>query len=181
MFDLYTQISTQIYGSGRVYETQGCPFLGEVASLMDLLESVPTQRSVANEAWLLFLPVCSRHKQCLFCFQEADEETARGMRTLKNKVIAAAAELITNVYATATSQDGFIPPIIASSRALIAGCSIATSILKKWTPPQAHAKNLIKCTEILTMFAPHWKGGNNYLGVWRTIIDLIDLEQPRVT
>ncbi|RSL86234.1 hypothetical protein CEP51_002924 [Fusarium floridanum] len=178
---LYVQVSDQLYGRGQVYETQACPFVGEVGTLMELLETVQTQHPVAKETWLAFLPICFKHKQCIFCFQEADEDNVRGMRTLRRKVVSAASELITSVHQSAISQYGFIPPIIASSKALISGCSIATSISKRWTLAQSHTNDLIKCTEILTMFAPHWKGGKDYLGVWRTIIDLLDLGQPQNT
>lgn len=181
MYNLYVQVSDQLYGRGKVYETQGCPFVGEVNTLMDLLDTFQTQHPVAKEIWLSFLPICFKHKQCIFCFQEADEENARGMKTLRRKVVGAASELISSVHQGATSQYGFIPPVIAGSRILISGCSIATSISKGWTPAQTHAKDLIKCTEVLAMFAPHWKGGNDYLGVWRTIVDFLDLGQSKVT
>ncbi|KAH8650477.1 hypothetical protein BGZ61DRAFT_524642 [Ilyonectria robusta] len=80
---LYVQVSEQLYGRGQVYETQACPFVGEVGTLMELLDTVQTQHPVAKETWLAFLPVCFKHKQCIFCFQEADEDNVRGMRTLR--------------------------------------------------------------------------------------------------
>ncbi|KAM5386537.1 hypothetical protein ACJZ2D_000500 [Fusarium nematophilum] len=174
IYDLYTQLSDQIYDKGRVYETQSCPFVGEIAALMDILDTLQTPHPVAKETWLSLLPVCFKHKQCISCFQESDEEDARGMNTLRRKVIRAATELISSVHRRATSQHDFIPPIIASSNALISGCSIAVGISKKWTLPQSHGNDLIKCTEILAMFAPHWKAGNDYLSVWRSITNLLD-------
>lgn len=175
MHDIYTQISDQLYGKGRVYENQGCPFVGEVATLMDILDTIQTQHPVAKETWLSFLPVCFRHKQCISCFQEADEDNAKGMRTLRQKIISAASGLISSIHHSAASEQGFLPPVFASSKALIAGCSIATAISKKWTPAQHHAKDMIKCTETLALYAPHWHGGNEYLSVWRDLIDLLDL------
>lgn len=175
MYDLHVKISDQLYGRGQVYQTQGCPFVGDVSALLDLLDALQTQHPVAKQTWLSFLPICFKHKQCISCFQEADEDSSKGMRTLRLKVIVAASALISNVYQSATSQYGFIPPVVASSNALISGCAIAAGILKRWTPAQVHSKDLIRCTEVLTMFAPHWKGGNNYLSVWRTIVDLLDL------
>lgn len=159
-----------------MYEAQGCPFVGEVETLMHLLDTFHTQHPAAKETWISFLPVCFAHKQCLFCFQEADEENAKGMKTLRRKVVSQASELISTVHACASSPHDFIPPIIASSRVFIAGCSIATGISRKWTPAQSHAKDLIKCTDILALFAPHWKGGDDYLSVWRTIINVLELE-----
>lgn len=102
--------------------------------------------------------------------------TTSESETLRRKVVSQASELISTVHACASSPHDFIPPIIASSRAFIAGCSIATGISKKWTLAQSHAKDLIKCTEILALFAPHWKGGDDYLSVWRTIINVLELE-----
>ncbi|KAH8885266.1 hypothetical protein GQ53DRAFT_797239 [Thozetella sp. PMI_491] len=177
LYDLYSQVADQLYGKGRVYENQGCPFVGEIAELMSLLEGLDTRHPVAKETWLSFLPVCFKHKQCIFCFQEADESEPKGMRALRMRVIATASDLISSVHQVSTNQDGFIPPVIASSRTLISGCSLATGIVKRWTPAPGHAKDLIKCTEVLTLFAPHWKGGHSYLAVWRSIIDLLNLEQ----
>ncbi|KAF4812913.1 Transcriptional activator protein acu-15 [Colletotrichum siamense] len=176
LYNLYARISDQLYGRGGVYEAQGCPFVGEVETLMHLLDTFHTQHPAAKETWISFLPICFAHKQCLFCFQEADEDNAKGMKTLRRKVVSQSSELISTVHACASSPHDFIPPIIASSRAFIAGCSIATGISKKWTPAQSHAKDLIKCTEILALFAPHWKGGDDYLSVWRTIINVLELE-----
>ncbi|KAF4886122.1 hypothetical protein CGCFRS4_v011406 [Colletotrichum fructicola] len=176
LYNLYARISDQLYGRGGVYEAQGCPFVGEVETLMHLLDTFHTQHPAAKETWISFLPICFTHKQCLFCFQEADEDNAKGMKTLRRKVVSQASELISTVHACASSPHDFIPPIKASSRAFIAGCSIATGISKKWTLAQSHAKDLIRCTEILALFAPHWKGGDDYLSVWRTIINVLELE-----
>ncbi|KAL2833332.1 hypothetical protein BDW59DRAFT_78164 [Aspergillus cavernicola] len=178
LVELYFQISDQIYGVGRAYESQSCSFVGEVGILMGVLESLDGSHSIINEMWLLYLPVCAKHKQCLHCFQEPDEPNTKGMTTLRAKVVNAASELMTSVHQNATSIDGFLPPVIASSRAFISGCSIATGILKRWINPKAHVRELINCTEILTMFAPHWSGGHDYLRVWKAILNLLDLESP---
>lgn len=175
MYDMYAQISDQLYGRGRVYETQGCPFVGETATLMEILGTIQTEHTVARETWLAFLPICFRHKQCISCFQEADEENAKGMRTLRQKIVLAASALLSSIHHNATSRDGFVPPVFASSKALVSGCSIATAISKRWTTAQSHSKDMIICTEVLALYAPHWHGGNAYLRVWRDLIDLLDL------
>jgi hypothetical protein len=96
------------------------------------------------------------------------------MRSLRKRIIRAASELILSVHRATTARDDFIPPIIASSRAFIGGCTIATSISKRWTSASHHFTDLLRCTEVLTLFCPHWKGGHNYLQVWRTITELLD-------
>lgn len=176
VFLCYEQLFHAIYGNGKVYDMQDCPFVGQVATLMELIETLPVDHPVTREMWLLFLPVCVKHKQCVFCFQEADDTFGKGMRTLRRKILESASHLISTVHQVATGKDGFIPPFLASTRALIAGCSIATSISKKWTSYQSHARDLHRCTEILSLFAPHWKGGHGYIQVWRTIVDFLHIK-----
>lgn len=173
----YVRLSHEIYDTDQHYENESCPFTGEIYLLMGVMEGFKDQQPVVLETWLLFLPVCVRHKQCVFCFQEADEPIARGMRSLRHRVVVAASKLISNVYEMAIARDGFVPPLIASARAFVSGCSIATAITKRWTTPQSHIRDLARCTEILTLFAPHWKGGHRYLEIWRNIIDILDTNQ----
>jgi hypothetical protein len=180
MLLLYVQIFNQIYGRSGTYASQGCPFVGEVAVLMEMIGNFQTQHAVINETWLLFLHFCVKHKQCIHCFQEADEDGVKGMIWLRRKVIDAASKLISTVYETATAKDDFIAPLIACSRALISGCSIAVNITKRWVPARPYLKDLIKCTEILTLFASHWQGGHTYLNVWRVIIKQIDIDQGQI-
>lgn len=174
--NLHIRIFDRMFGNARLYENQICPLNGENAKLMSALEACHGQHPIINETWLLYLPVCSQHKQCLDCFQEADEPHVMGMRTLRHRVVTAASKLIADVHLIVASQDGFIPPIIASSRAFVAGCAITTSISKQWTNVQDHVTDLTQCTEVLTTFAPHWKGGFNYLKVWRVIVSLLNLK-----
>ncbi|KAL5341629.1 hypothetical protein BJX70DRAFT_42136 [Aspergillus crustosus] len=179
LVELYVRISDQIYDVGRMYENQSCPFVGEAAILMGLLESLDSSHPVVRETWLLYLPLCVKHKQCIHCFQEPAEPNAKGMASLRRNVIQSASELLAHVHYHASSKDSFIPPVIACARAFTSGCSIATGIFRRWVDPKSHVKDLIKCTEILTMFAPHWSGGHSYLRVWKTLIDLIDIESPQ--
>jgi hypothetical protein len=181
VFLLYVQLSDQIYGRGRAYETRSCPMIGEVATLMDLIGNLQTLHPVVNETWLLFLQVCVTHKQCVNCFQEADDHEARGMTWLRHKVVDAASDLISTVHQAAIAKDDFIPPLIACSRALISGCSIAINISKRWISSQMHVKELVKCTEILTMFSSQWQGGHIYLEVWRAIMERLDMYQLILT
>ncbi|KAL4887540.1 hypothetical protein BJY04DRAFT_3704 [Aspergillus karnatakaensis] len=173
LIELHIRTSDLIYGAGRLCEIKACPCVGEASILMGLLESVDRSHLVVKETWLLYLPLCLKHRQCVHCFQEPGEPTARGMTWLRRNLMKSASELIAEVHRDATLTEGFTPPIIASARSLIAGLAITTGIFKEWIVLGPHVRDIILCTEILTMFAPHWCGGQGYLRVWRTLLDHI--------
>jgi hypothetical protein len=102
-----------------------------------------------------------------------------GMTSLRENVLKAASGLIAHVHQQCTSADDFIPPVLASARAFLAGCSIVTGIPKRWINRTDYVRDLINCTEILTMNAPHWAGGHSYLRVWKILLDLIDADWLR--
>lgn len=171
-FSTHGQLYDILYGSGGLYKSRACPFASQTAPLLDALEALPLTRHhpIISQTWLLLLPLCVKHRQCAVCFQEPGElHDTRGMATLRSKVFGAASELISSVYDTATAADGFISPFVASARALEAGCCVLVGIAKSWIPLHAHMGDVIRCTEILTMFAPCWKGGAGYLQVWRAL------------
>jgi hypothetical protein len=171
----YEQLYNVIYADGKIYDGQQCPFVGDIVALIDLAGNLSAETELNEQIWLLTLPICVKHKQCVFCFQEDDDTDGKGMRTLRKSVVEAASRLVSLVYHSATTRDGFIPPFIAGSRILIAGCTIAVGIFKKWTTSQLRTRDLIKCTEVLSLFAPHWKGGQVYLQVWRSIVAFLDI------
>lgn len=173
----YMRLSREIYGSGLLYDSRGCPFVGEVARLVEGLENCCFEDPIVNETWLLLLPVCVRHKQCVHCFQEPDERGGRGMRSLRTQVINAASRLIASTHHLVTTGEAFVPPLIATTRAFTAGCSVAVSTSKRWTSSQAHITDVVRCTEIMSMFASHWQGGRSYLHIWRIIVQLLDVGQ----
>jgi hypothetical protein len=172
ILQICAKLSQEIYGQGRLLETQQCPFVGECATLIEMLDGMVTDNPIISEAWLLFLPVCTRHKQCVFCFQEADEPDSRGLRALRTKMVTSASKLILDVHRKTTARYDFIPPLVASSRTLSSGCVLVTAIAKKWTSANYHVQDLIRCSEVLTFFAPHWRGGHTYLETWRTVMNL---------
>ncbi|KAK4939847.1 hypothetical protein LTR10_019914 [Elasticomyces elasticus] len=175
MFQQYMQLSDIIYGTGQVYVTRGCPFMGQLANMMELLENHPTaQHPLIRESWLLFFPLCIKHKQCTVCFQEMDDYTGKGMRTLRHKVVDAASQLVMSLHREMNGKDNFIPPLTACSRAFMSGCTIVTAISKRWTLLQLHVQDLIRCTEVLTLYSPHWRGGPEYLHVWKSLTELLD-------
>ncbi|GAM40564.1 hypothetical protein TCE0_039f13010 [Talaromyces pinophilus] len=143
LVELHVRIADQIYDTGRIYETQSCPCVGEAAILMGLLDSLDSTHPIVKETWLLYLPLCVKHKQCLYCFQEPDEPNAKGMTSLRENVLKAASGLIANVHQQCTSTDDFIPPVLASARAFLAGFSIATGICKRWIGRRDYVRDLI--------------------------------------
>lgn len=163
------QVTEKLYGKGQVYAFRSCPVTGELALLIDYLDTFPTAHPSLNEIWILFLPICVVHKPCISCFQDTEEIQARGIRALRDRVIRAATLLVAQVHATAVVGDSYIPPLVASSRALTAGCVLVTSISKKWTEAAAHVDSLLRCSEILTTFGPCWRGGQSYLEIWREV------------
>ncbi|KAL3471651.1 hypothetical protein BJX99DRAFT_263051 [Aspergillus californicus] len=173
LIQLHSQVWDHLYDTGQIYERRSCPFVGEIRTCMELLETFDSSNPVTHEIWLLYLPVCVKHKQCIQCFQEPDDFNSRGMTALRYRVVSAASALIGRVHRDATSVDGFVPPVIAGSRAFSAGCSLATAVLKRWVGIKAHGRDFVKCTEILTMFAPYWSGGHEYLRIWNMIVDRV--------
>ncbi|QGA21626.1 hypothetical protein EYB26_009337 [Talaromyces marneffei] len=104
----YVRLSHEIYDTDQYYENDACPFTGEISLLIGVMEGFQDQQPMVLETWLLFLAVCVRHKQCVFCFQEADEPIARGMRSLRHQVVVAASQLISTVYELAIARDGSV-------------------------------------------------------------------------
>lgn len=102
---------------------------------------------------------------------------ARGMRTLRQRVVDSALALSADTHKATTSANGFIPPLLACSRPLLAGCTVSLSMMKQWSPGSSHLQALLQCHETLTRFMPHWKGGPHYLQVWTAITSLIDQPQ----
>ncbi|CAG9990540.1 unnamed protein product [Clonostachys byssicola] len=176
LFSAHIQLYDQIYGSGRIYETHGCPCVGEASTLLEKLGTFQGNQDIVNETILLFLPVCVRHKQCIFCFQEPDGDfNQKTMGALRLKVASAASNLIASVHALSMGTEGFISPFLGSARAFVSGCCIATAIAKRWIVVADFYKDILRCTEILTHFAPHWKGGFRYLHIWRSILIPLEL------
>lgn len=177
IFGIRAQIYEEIYGQGRVFENRACPFVGELATLLHALESLQNDQShlMLLEALLLLLPVCVKHKQCISCFQEPDElPETRGMRSLRLRVSEAAAQIISTVHETTVAAGKFTPPFAACVSVFSAGCCLVTAAAKGWTPLRAHTKDILNCTEVLTLFSMQWKGGRRYLHVWRTLTALLD-------
>jgi len=172
----YSEVFEGFYRPGKSHDSQNCPFIGTAADVMQNTSAFDQDLPLVHETWLLFTPSCANHKQCVSCYQEADETNPKGMRWLRLQVIEAASKLISTTHKTVTAVDDFVTPLNASTRAFIAGCAIAIAISKRWVSAQSRIRDLNRCTEILSIFASHWDGGLRYLHVWRTLVDSLDYE-----
>ncbi|KEF60505.1 uncharacterized protein A1O9_02066 [Exophiala aquamarina CBS 119918] len=177
---LYRDVQGSIYGYGQLYDTHSCPFVGHVEELIMSMETFSLEQSpTVCEMWLQLLPVSVRHRQCVSCFQEEGDVAARGMRSLRRRLVAAALALVEHTHCMTISPDGFIPPLTASARALVAGCTVLLARAKNWSPESPFLKAILQCTEVLTHFTSHWKGGSGYLRVWTIITEIFDKNQPK--
>lgn len=167
VFDTYTKISQELYGAGEVYKSQRCPFLTEASILLEVLDDTTCQDLIVQDCWLLFLPICLQHEECAFCAPNSNHDGTKSLATLRKKVIRAASHEILTIHNTVSSSNGFLSPLIASTRALSAGSAILAGLTKGWAGSRKYTGELLKCSEILSICAPHWKGGRGYLDVWR--------------
>jgi hypothetical protein len=176
-FNIYAQVYDEIYGQGRAFERRSCPFSDKLAKLLDTVDGVqgsPDHR-MPQETLLLFLPVCVKHKQCISCFQEPDELlNSKGMRSLRLRVSEAASQIILMVHAATVLAGKFSPPFAACISVFSAGCCLITAAVKGWIPLRNQTRDIVKCTEVLTLYSMQWKGGRRYLEVWRALRDSID-------
>ncbi|PYH93378.1 hypothetical protein BO71DRAFT_355460, partial [Aspergillus ellipticus CBS 707.79] len=95
---IYDQLFHSIYGTSRIFDTHACPFVGEMSELMGWVDVHQSKEPVCGETWLLIFPICVRHRQCVSCFQEADERHGKGMKSLRRKVVSAAADLLSSTH-----------------------------------------------------------------------------------
>lgn len=191
-FSLRSQIYDEVYGQGSVLENKGCPFVGRLGDLLNTImddelgaaqETSPSAaQAMMQETLLLLLPVCVKHKQCISCFQEPDDEqgtdtNSKGMRSLRLRVIESSSRIISSVHSTSVVAGGFSPPLVSCVSVFSAGCCLVTAAVKGWTSMAVQAKAILNCTEVLTLFSTQWKGGRRYLEVWRALTGLIDFSR----
>lgn len=167
--DLHEQVYCAVYGVNGLVQTEACPFAGFTADLMSGIDSYTSMPQQVDQIRLLFVPVCIKHRQCVACFQEADDMRGKGMRTLRQEVLEAARRELAATHKKMTAESEFKSPLLASSRALMSGCTITLAVAKRWTTTSLQLQALMHCTQILTFHAPHWKGGTAYLATWNQI------------
>lgn len=186
---LYSHVYNSLYGcSDGAYYNKLCPFEGRIFTLISQLSPAPTTDTTVSQTWLLFVPICLEHKQCLQCFQEIDDDpidtidesvgnVPRGMSSLRSRIVKASSDLLSETYKEVCSANGnktFIPPILACIQAFSAGCALAIASRRKWGSFRTHTFSFrsafIMCTEILALTASHWPGGRTYLETWRLVV-----------
>lgn len=168
-YETYMALAAELYEERGIYSHCGCPLSGRTLELLEVLEKSPPHDSTVEDSWLLLLPVCLQHKPCVFCVTEDDEHTTRSLAYLCQRIVQSSLSLLSSVHASISTGASFIPPLLASSRALVAGCALVVGIAKGWAGPTTSISALLQCSEILTFAAPHWKGGQAYLDVWRLV------------
>lgn len=173
LFETYRNISHELYGSGRIHATGTCLLLRPFIALLEILDNSPPQHPIVLESWLLCLPACAEHQPCVFCSGPVTGSPTSCLNSLRAKVIQSALSLILSVHNIIRSSEGFIPPLIASSRAFTAGCALVLGTSKGWVGSTDCQSAFLQCSEILSFAAPLWKGGQQYLDVWRTIATVI--------
>ncbi|KAI3010026.1 transcriptional regulator family: Fungal Specific TF [Aspergillus niger] len=81
---LYNKLFHATYGTSRIGDAESCPFVGEVSGLLDRADVIADASPASQEIWLVLLATCVRHKQCVACYQEPDDQQGKGMRTLRH-------------------------------------------------------------------------------------------------
>ncbi|EFW98445.1 c6 zinc finger domain containing protein [Grosmannia clavigera kw1407] len=148
-----------------------CPassrLIGEVVAV---LQTLPLDQPLAQEAWLLLLPRLVDHAPCIGCSSTLD-----GGFGLHILVVLHACRLADSAHTILAEPNRFMPPVLAASRAFMAGCVLVTAIAAGWVAQEPlHTRALLKCSEVLAFAAPCWRGGRDYYDVFRQIIKGLD-------
>ena len=92
---------------------------------------------------------------------------------LQSDILTAALKVIESVHPFVRSCEVFIPPFLASAKALSAGCVLLIGSLKGWQEPKLLTSGLLQCSEVLSFAAPLWKGGREYYEIWRSLVSVV--------
>ncbi len=168
-FDMYMDIFHILYGPNSVDKII-CPQSNQILPLIARLNQFGSQDVITLETWLLFLPICIEHTPCETCMISLDETGPPVLRKLCNTVLHAAQELVASVHLLVTSDEVFVPPLIACSRAFIAGCVLISGIKGGWQGIEKVPQDLLKCSEVLLFCSSLWDGGRDYYEAWQNII-----------
>lgn len=146
-----------------------CPLSNTRASFLSILETMSPLDPVTHEAWLLFHPFLVDHAPCDTCLSFPPSNVHSVLPGLHSRVLYEATSLIAVVHMLATSQDAFIPSMFAASRAFMAACVLSTGIATHWPGSETCLRALLKCSEVLTLTSPLWRGGRDYLEIFRQL------------
>ncbi|KAH8886269.1 hypothetical protein GQ53DRAFT_695047, partial [Thozetella sp. PMI_491] len=165
----YRQIIQDYFGKGVKRHVQECPMQDSGISLIRTLQSMPSFEPMTREAWLLLYPFISDHVPCESCLLFSSSPRDGSPPGLHRRVLCEAIALIESVHVLMTSQDTFIPPMFATSRAFMAACVLITGIASHWPGSESCSGPLLKCSELLSFTAPLWKGGLDYFTIYRQL------------
>jgi hypothetical protein len=173
-YNSYWQIIRDYFGANSKLPDDGeCPLSNTTGlSFLQILETLSTttttQDPVVHEIWLLLHPFLVDHAPCDSCLSFAastiDDETG-----LHRRVLREATSLTAAVHMLVTSQDVFIPPMFAASRAFMAACVLSTAMATHWPGSETCLGSLLKCSEVLTFTSPLWRGGRDYFEIFRQL------------
>lgn len=171
-YDYVQQLTQELFGYEATITRSTpvqCLLTEQYSRALAILQRMPTSEVMTHEAWLLLHPALTSHTPCRSCCSFPTVARLTEFSGLHTRVLSEATCLIDSVYTMLSSQDVFIPPIMAGTRAFMAGCVLVTGLASKWPGAEKHMGSLLKCSEVLAFTAPLWKGGRDYYDVYRQI------------
>lgn len=156
--------------SSRPNEGGQCPLSNTTGqSFLSILETLSTTEPVTHEVWLLLHPLLIDHAPCGACLSFPPSRAMGDDGGLHNRLLREAKSLITTIHTLVTSRDVFIPPMLAASRAFMAACVLSTGVAGRWPGSETCLGSLLKCSEVLTLTSPLWRGGRDYFEIYRQL------------
>ena len=150
--------------------TTGCPSSPAFLSLTSRIRALQVREPQIHEAWLLCAPIIAQHL-CNTC--SIDGGSSGRESDLQGDVLSAALRVIESDHPLVRSSEVFIPPFLASAKALSAGCVLVLGILKGWQESKTFTGGLLQCSEVLSFTAPLWEGGREYYEIWRSLVGVV--------
>lgn len=171
-YNAYWKLIRDYFGavSSRPDEGGQCPLSNTTGqAFLRILETLPTTETVTHEVWLLLHPLLVDHAPCDVCSSFPPSRVMGDDGGLHNRLIYEAKWLITTVHTLVTSPVVFIPPMLAASRVFMAACVLSTGMAAHWPGFETCLGSLLKCSEVLTLTAPLWRGGRDYFETYRQL------------
>lgn len=172
VYNAYWQLIRDYFGaaSRRANEGGQCPLSNDTdQSVLGILEALPTTEPVTHEVWLLLHPISIDHAPCQVCLSFPPSRAMGYDSGLHRRLIHEAKSLIIIVHTLVTSQDVFIPPMLAACKAFMAACVLLTGMVDHWPGSETCLGSLLKCSEVLTLTAALWRGGRHYFETYRQL------------
>jgi hypothetical protein len=175
-YNAYWKLIRDYFGvaSRRPNEVGQCPLSNTTGrSFLKILETLSTTEPVTHEVWLLLHPLLIDHAPCDACLSFPPSRAMGDDGGLHNRLVCEAKSLLTTIHTLVTSRDIFIPPMLAASRAFMAACILSTGMAGRWPGSETCLGSLLKCSEVLTLTSPLWRGGRDYFETYRQLVRAI--------